>query len=60
MTEAEIRADERRKMSADLERYAEVYVEKWTPLIGGNRAKATAWEFLVAAKRLAQHPSEKP
>lgn len=52
--EAAARADERQKVCAELEAYSVWYVEKWSPLIGEDRAKADAWNILVAAKRVAQ------
>lgn len=52
MTEAEIRADERAKCIAELEAQAAAYVEKWTPILGGDHAKADAFNILVAARRL--------
>lgn len=52
MTEAEIRADERAKCVSELEAQANDYVEKWTPILGADAAKADAWNLLVAASRL--------
>lgn len=52
MTEAEVRADERAKCVSELEAQACEYVEKWTPTLGADAAKADAWNLLVAARRL--------
>jgi hypothetical protein len=52
MTEAEIRADERAKCVSELETQANAYVEKWSPILGADAAKADAWNLLVAARRL--------
>ncbi len=52
MTEAEIRADERRKIIEELNTYTVTYVEKWAPIVGDTRAKADAWNITVAAGRL--------
>lgn len=52
MTEAEIRADERRRIIEELNAYSVAYVEKWTPIVGDIRAKADAWNITVAAGRL--------
>lgn len=60
MTEAEIRADERRKVYAELQTYSVEYVEKWTPLVGADQAKADAWNILVAARRVTEQQPEKP
>jgi len=64
MTEEEIRTDERAKCAAWLDEYARDYAERMRKLLGGTRAKAEAWNFLVAAQCLRsgdppQHPSAK-
>lgn len=56
MTESEIRADERARCYEDLEALAVEYIEKWTPIVGADAAKADAWNVLVAADRMRQMP----
>lgn len=55
--EAEARADERQKVRAELEAYSVWYVEKWSPIVGEDRAKAEAWNILVAARRVTEQRS---
>lgn len=51
-TEAEIRLDERIKCASALEVYAYEFERKWTEIVGANRAKAGAWDIIVAARSL--------
>lgn len=52
--ESYIRADERRRCIAQLRTIADEYVEKWTPIIGADRAKACALDIESAAMKLGQ------
>jgi hypothetical protein len=52
MNEAAIRADERAKVVAELETYANLYVDHWGPIVGWDDAKATGWNISVAARGL--------
>jgi hypothetical protein len=52
MTEAEIRADERRACAAVLGELADEYVNNWGPTLGWDDAKADAWNIKVASMRM--------
>lgn len=52
MTEDEIRLDERIKCASEIEAYAYAFESKWSGIVGENRAKAGAWDIIVAARRL--------
>lgn len=52
--EAKIRADERAKSILVLELAARTYVDRWTPIVGEEHAKACAFDLLAEVQRLRQ------
>lgn len=52
MDEQSIRLDERIKCASEIEAFAYAYESKWSPIVGENRAKAGAWDIIVAARKL--------
>lgn len=52
MTDEEIRLDARIKCAALMEGYAYQFEDKWTGIVGANRAKAGAFDIICAARRL--------
>lgn len=44
--------EERRRIAAEIEAAAQAYVERWTPIVGEDRAKAGALDILSIARKL--------
>lgn len=53
--ERRIRADERRRCMTEIEELASQYVERWTRILGEDRAKACAFDIVSCARRLRSH-----
>ncbi len=50
---SELLLAERRRIASEIEKAADAYMTKWTPIVGEDRAKAGAWDILLLAKNIS-------